>query len=241
MSRRARERLRAERAAAAARSAARERGWVVFRRAVLAAVGFVSFGVASVAVLASMSPAWWTSVQDVEDARAMAQRFEAGLSRLAAGDGGEDWTVAIDAAAANAWLADRLPRWLANQGVDAEDVFESARVWIDRGVVRIGVERADEAGWPTHVGAWCELDATDGDVRTRVGGLTVGRMGAPKSIVRDALARVLLGLDEGPRALAEDALAGEWIAWDVRDAGVEITGVRIEEARVVVTGRSTRR
>lgn len=107
---------------APASTAPRLRPGQIARRALLV-VTLAAIGVGTIAVVAALTlmekaPQWWRSVDPADPATIdLAEQVERGVvsqvhrSRAP----GEQWTVSVTAAQANAWLNVKLPRWMANQ------------------------------------------------------------------------------------------------------------------------------
>src|SRR5262245_44866853 len=99
------------------------------RRRVVALVAVLSVAVTGGLIalaLTHITPAWWgPAAADDAAVTALAAEVENAVVRQitaarppASGDGpyaSEPWSVSLQAKDANAWLAARLPRWLANQ------------------------------------------------------------------------------------------------------------------------------
>lgn len=234
---------------AKARTMGRVPGW---RRAIGAlmtlAAAFTVAAIVAVA-MALAEPAWWSRAR-VAGAQAalVAEEVERGVSNaLHRGRPlGEPWMVAIEQNDANAWIADRLPMWLANQGVRRPEQFPEVRVAFDEGRIRIGFKRRDSERMAT-VSLRPRIDERDGTLWTPATGLSVGRLRLPSSLLRER------GLEQVPEPYrdtegaktAAATLSGEIAApSEVRLADgrlVRVTGVQVEEGRLVLTCVTVRR
>lgn len=136
---------------------------------------------------------------------------EEGLTaaELAAGEAwrSEPWRVSLRDEDVNAWVAEELPRWLANRDppVRWPEQVESARVGFDHGVVMVGV-RLRHGGASGVISASVisvslvpELRA-DGSLWLRASWVRIGSLPAPASWV---VARLRDALEEG--GLSEQA------------------------------------
>lgn len=237
-------------AASKARRAANSRWtrWRVLTGAVMTlAAGFTVAALAAFS-LAVSEPAWWgaSGVDRVEAAR-VAEDVERGVSNaLHLGRPlGEAWMVGIAQDDANAWIADRLPMWLANQGVRRPELLPEVRVAFDEGRIRIGFKRRDSERMAT-VSLRPRFDER-GALWTPATGLSVGRLRLPSGMLRER------GLDQVPDPYRESdgakraaaTLSGEIPApTELRLADgrvVRVTGVKVEEGRLVLTCVTVRR
>lgn len=131
------------------------------RRRALLAGGLSLAAVVTVALLAvglaRVSPSWWSPVDPAAPATiARAEKLENALvghmslvrPRAAEEPGpglsfrSESWAIALHRDDANAWLAARLPLWLANQGHSPELMrdLDVVQITFENGRVRIGVK-----------------------------------------------------------------------------------------------------
>ncbi len=189
----------------------------------------------------SREPAWWDEAR-VENAPALAERVEnAVVSEVHRGRAeGKEWSMALSAEQANAWITDRLPKWLAHERGDnggAPDV----RVWFERGRVLVGVQTGDdERVLGARLNAWVD---ERGALWARLESVTVGRLAAPIAPwVSERLAALapaeLTAEEDGARLI--DALSGkvalvEAPAIDLEDGRrVRLAGVRIEDDRLAL-------
>lgn len=196
----------------------------------LAIVGFL---------LARAAPRWWRARGT--DEAVVAQAVENGLFNhmTAVRPRGKDaadhwvsepWSVSIDAADANAWIAERLPGWLANRKVPVAWPREVREVQVEfaPGVIRVGTRIG------THRDQYVTLDlrpeiAADGSLWLRAEGVGIGDLPVPAGLamgwVRDS-GREMFG--EAGAAVGVvgvvDALEGGHAL--VNDAVVRIDGGR---------------
>jgi hypothetical protein len=129
-----------------------------FRRiAVVAALSLVvaaTLAMLAAGLLARTTPAWWRTVRaddpkTIQTAEYVENEFINQMYHERSMGGGaapvdgswqsEEWTVALDAASANAWLNTRLPKWLANQGVDWPDQVHELQVDFRDGAMVVGM------------------------------------------------------------------------------------------------------
>jgi hypothetical protein len=208
--------------------------------AMLIAVGFVIVAVALLA-MAGSQPRWWeeTGVAP-NDAPRLAEEVERGVgTALHRGrPDGQPWTVEITQDEANAWIVDRLPRWLANQGVRNAEKLPEIRVAFQGGTILVGLKpRGQERMATLSVSPRVEA----GEVWTPATGLRVGRMPLPASLLRER------GLDYVPEPYRSDdgaILAASTLAGDVPAPStveladgrfVRVVEIRVEDARLLLT------
>lgn len=194
-----------------------------------------------VLAMAGSQPRWWVETGIApNDAPRLAAEVERGVGnalhrRRAVG---EPWTVAITQDEANAWIVDRLPRWLANQGVRHAEKLPEVRVAFVEDAILVGFKpRGQERTATLTVSPRTE----DGALWTPATGLKVGRMPLPAALLRER------GLDYVPEPyrsddgaiLAASTLAGEVPAPSTVDLAdgrtVRVEGIRVEEGRLLLT------
>ncbi len=146
--------------------------------------------------LSSGVPLWWRTVRR-DDPRTIesARRVEDGvwnhLYSVRSGetpDGSVEWTVALKAADANAWLNARFPMWIANQW-DSElwpAELGEIQVDFDESGIRIGIQ-IEGAGEPRILSATIHpAVAEDGALWMPASWIHIGRLGIPANLVLDA-------------------------------------------------------
>ena len=166
----------------------------------LGACALIAIGGLSAMALVQESPTWWRTIH-ADDPRTIetARRLENGVvselhhARARADDAGpaetlwrsDDWTVALRAADANAWLSARLPRWLASYDDEVDWPAELSELQVQFEEDRI------------HVGAKIDVDGhdrvfsatlrpvmrDDGSIWMRADTVRVGRLGLPAAWV----------------------------------------------------------
>lgn len=171
------------------------------------AAALVAGAVLAAAVLALVPPAIRPGMPSDPEARAEAleQAIAAAVTRVR-GAGPERWAVAIDPDDLNAWLATRLPKWIAHDpGLAALEPATMVRLAADRGALVL--ERALEVPFaPSSELLVGTLRLPVGVERTgettrlsvEVGGASVGRLPIPAFAglsalgehLREALARI---------------------------------------------------
>lgn len=163
------------------------------------ALGIAAGGLVAALVLAFIPPAGRPSLP--ADAAARGEALERALVAAVTkvrDPAGESWAIAIDPADINAWLATRLPKWVAH---DPE--FAS---FADAAEVRVGSEDGalvvESPVGPRALGlvgtVRVPLELLEGDpqVRAEIGSVRVGRLPVP-------LAEI--GFDDAERVVAEVA------------------------------------
>lgn len=211
----------------------------------LGLAGALSAIVALVALQASRPPAWWAAAgaDAGPEGADLAERVERAVVAEAhrARPEGEPWSVAITAEQANAWLAHRLPKWMANRaraGAPAP-LPGDVRVRFAEG----RVEAARRApGERAVIGASVEIVTTpDGSTFARDPRFRVGRLSAPARWLAghtesmDGATREALEILGGRRPLAPPG----GLALD--DGRIlRLLGVRVERGRLVATCETRR-
>jgi hypothetical protein len=217
------------------------RAWrIVIGVVMLLAGGFTVVALAALA-LAGSEPKWWVDTGVApNDAPRLAQEVERGVGNaLHRGRPvGEPWTVAITQDEANAWIVDRLPRWLANQGVRNSEKLPEVRVAFLADSILLGFKpRGQDRTATLTISPRVEEEA----LWTPATGLRVGRMPLPASLLRE---RGLEYVPEPYRSddgaiLAASTLAGEVPAPSTVELAdgrvVRVVDVRVEAERLLVT------
>lgn len=154
--------------------------------AVIAALALLTLAVIIAFAFARPAPAWWDAAATTPGpARAAtAEALERGLTAAVYDhppDGGAR-TIELKAADANAWLAERLARWMENRGVRAaRDLAEVRASMRADGTIRLAARLAPgRAGWVRWVGADLTAHITPrGEPAIRLEGVTLGRLRIP--------------------------------------------------------------
>lgn len=259
----AEERLREafERAIAGAKWAGRSARRVVFGRprasramrfwraalgSVMTAAGLFTLLALGLLALAGSEPAWWTATGVApQDAPRLAEEVERGVGNaLHRGrDAATVWKVAITQDEANAWVVDRLPRWLANQGVRNAEKLPEVRVAFEEGRILLGFRpRGQERTATLTVTPYI----ADGGLWTPATGLMVGRLPLPAGLLRT---RALEYVPEQYRSddgaiQAAATLAGEIPAPSTVELAdgrtVRVIEISVEPGRLLLTCETTR-
>lgn len=204
---------------------------------------------------AAREPAWWTlAAHDPETVSRLAERVEnAVVSEIHRGRvEGQEWSVALSPDQANAWIADRLPKWLAHAAGEPVGTPE-VRVWFERGVVLVAARLGDEQRIVTAtLNPWVD---ESGALWARLDGVAIGRLSAPgagaaawagERLAALAPADMLEETDaDAERILA--ALSGRSALLDVPVIDLEdgrrvrLAAVRVEDQRLGLTWVTERR
>lgn len=204
---------------------------------------------------AAREPAWWTlAAHDPETVSRLAERVEnAVVSEIHRGRAdGQEWSVALSPEQANAWIADRLPKWLANASDDAVAPPE-VRVWFARDALMIAARLGDEQRIVT--ATLRPYIAEDGALWARLDGVAIGRLSAPAagSWAGERLAALAPSDALGDGSASSDAdrlvaaLAGRSALMDqpvidLEDGRrVRLAAVRVEDQRLGLTWVTERR
>jgi hypothetical protein len=133
-----------------------------------------------------MAPAWWSPIEtDVETTAALAERVEYRLAEEAHKVRPEPkpWWIEIREDQINAWLASRLPEWIAHeQGLQWPAEIGQPQVHLESGAVTMGVDIATDAG-TRYVAARVVPRIADGELALALDGISVGRVWIPGSSV----------------------------------------------------------
>ncbi|MEO0483472.1 MAG: hypothetical protein AAF138_07580 [Planctomycetota bacterium] len=240
----------------------------------LGALVVLSVVTAGLIMQARRAPTWWgsgpASTVTQLDAERTGEAIEHGITRVLYSSsrptdpawGGSDgtwrsvpWGVTLEAADANAWLATRLPKWMAS-GSDPmpwPDDASPPRIAFEEGVLRLGVEFATEHGERVFSATVRPYVGVDGGLWLPAETLHVGRVPIPASwLLNRAEAerhefvpeewadrpetRALFDIFAGVRPVLYDPVFR-------LDGGrrVRVLGVSSEGGRVLVTCRTERR
>ncbi|MHC4219202.1 MAG: hypothetical protein ACYSU7_12190 [Planctomycetota bacterium] len=133
-----------------------------------------------------MAPAWWSPVEtDDETTAALAERVEYRLAEEAHKVRPEPkpWWIKIRQDQINAWLASRLPEWVAHeQGLQWPAQVGQPQVHLESGAVTLGVDIDTNAG-TRYVAARVVPRIIDGELALALDGISVGRVWIPGSSV----------------------------------------------------------
>jgi hypothetical protein len=179
----------------------------VWLPAVLIPVVLLSAGALGLWRLAGMAPAWW-SPPDPEDEQTtqLAERVEYRLAEEAHKVRAEPapWWIEIRQDQINAWLAARLPEWVAHtHGIRWPAGVGLPQVSLDSGTVRVGLDLETETG-PRYLVAHLAPAIVDGELALALEGMSVGRLWLPGSSVGAIMDR--LRHTEAGRFLDDPAL-----------------------------------
>jgi hypothetical protein len=161
--------------------------------AALIAVVLVSAGALGLWRLTWMAPPWWSPL-DPHDGQtaALAERVEYRLAEEAhevRPDPGP-WWIEIRQDQVNAWLAARLPAWVAHtHGLQWPAGVGLPQVKLDTGAVRVGLEIRTESG-TRYVVAHLAPDIVEGELALSLDGISVGRLWIPGSAVGTVMERL---------------------------------------------------
>jgi hypothetical protein len=154
-------------------------------------------GLLAAVVLAFVPPAGRPTLPEgaVTRGEALEQALVAAVTKVRAPEG-ESWAIAIDPADINAWLATRLPKWVAHDPEFAPFAAASeVRIGSEDGAVILETPIGPNAlGLIATVRMSLELGEGDERLRTDIGGVRVGRLPIP---LADA------GLDAAGKVQAE--------------------------------------
>jgi len=234
----------------AARAPGRTARQGVSVRRVVASVALGVLGLATLLLvqvwwLSGRAPSWWTSAAEVgPDAPRRADALERGFS-AAVHDPARSgpWQVDFSERDANAWLAERLPRWLANRDVEWPGGVSTPRVHFDRERITLGVALGEARGARVASLSFRVLIGESGEVRLDGAQARIGMVAMP-ALPGEGTVRGLvesLGLDDATAPSGEPigveivrALRGERPVVD--DAALTLEDgrrVRLLEARPI--------
>jgi hypothetical protein len=156
----------------------------------LAATLIVAVLVSAAAVglwrLTWMAPGWWAPLDPGDEQTAqLAERVEYRLAEEAHKVRAEPkpWWLEITQDQINAWLAARLPEWVAHaHGIQWPAEVGLPQINVDKGAVRLGLDLETDAG-TRYVVAHLEPSIVDGELALALDGISVGRLWIPGSSV----------------------------------------------------------
>jgi hypothetical protein len=161
--------------------------------ALLAVVVLVAAGAFALWRLTWMAPAWWSPVDPANEQTAeLAQRVEYRLVEEAhkARSEPEPWWIEVKQDQLNAWLAARLPEWVAHEyGVQWPAAVGRPQVNVDQGGISVGVDIETDFG-PRCVVAHLAPAVVGDRLSLGLQGLSIGRVrlpGAPLGVVLEQM------------------------------------------------------
>jgi hypothetical protein len=160
-----------------------------FRRwlaAALIVVVVVTAGAVGLWRLTWMAPSWWAPLDpDDQQTARLAERVEYRLAEEAHKIRPEPqpWWIEIEQDQINAWLAARLPEWVAHaHGIQWPAEVGLPQVNVDEGGVRLGLDIETNAG-TRYVVAHLKPSIADGELALTLDGMSFGRLWLPGSSV----------------------------------------------------------
>ncbi len=207
--------------------------------------------------LAQLRPAWWPPPPDLEAANRVGQQLENAVSATLTDQRPPDdtWSLVIRQDHANAWLAGRMPKWLANRSVRVPDRYLGAAVSFERGTMHLTVELARGTG-PESPSRWLgiavapSIEPPGDEIALRPVGARIGQLRMPFGAIagRDLAKR--LGLRDDPgRAIQSAAFRAVVTGEPMRipavfrlDDGrrVRVLGVAVDSGALTLTCRTER-
>lgn len=202
---------------------------------------------AAAAWLVFSRPGYW-NVLDPKDAQVVAgaerieQKFGTEITRVR--DKDAVWKMEVTSEQINQWLANRMPQWLANQGVDEMIIDQATPMMMRIGAGRI--EAAIQSGlWGLEpvVQLSYEPQATAPDrcVQLQLKAMTIGKIGVPVDAMIDFLLN-RIGLPESKRHLIEktrDRLMRVDLRLPLGDGRtVQVLGMELDEGKTTLTLRT---
>jgi len=162
--------------------------------------------------LAQLRPAWWPPPPDLEAANRVGQQLENAVSATLTDQRPPDdaWTLAITQEHANAWLAGRMPKWLANRSVRVPDRYRGAAVSFDGGTMHLSVELQRQSG-TTSPARWLgivvepSIYAESDEIRLRPVAARIGRLRVPFGAIAGLDLAKRLGLRDDPGRAIQSA------------------------------------
>lgn len=154
--------------------------------------------------LSRLTPAWWVSVYAIApEAAAQAERLEAAamaqasLVRPGAKDGAvwrsEVWSVSLSESDANAWLGERLPRWVESRGNEIRwpAAVRGVRVVFREGAIWLGAQVRESEGGDASAQSIVSVGLTPrvdegGRLWFSASSVDVGRLSMPPMVLRSA-------------------------------------------------------
>lgn len=194
-------------------------------------------------LLSRRAPSWWVA-PDPRDPALVAraesvERFVSNeLSRPR--DDGAPWRIAIPEEAATAWINARLPRWLANRGVDwpLEGVPIVVRFRADGSLI-LGADTSEGADATRVIGARAAPSLSDAGPSLRLTEVSLGSLTLPPSFAASTIRRAIPA-DSDARAIVRALLDGGPLTDDAsvrvdESRRVMIIGLSIEDGRATLT------
>jgi len=200
--------------------------------------------------LAGQIPPWWARAGMLDDAVAgeRAEGLERGVTAALYSPGieGSAWTVELRNEDANAWLRERLPRWLANRGERWPRGVSTPRVVFGADGITLGVSvRSDALMGERIVGVrFRPMLGVDGSLRASGGRALIGRAELPgvggsggrwtswlpEEWTKGEAGAWLIGALGGEGALIEES------ALTLDDGRrIRLVGIRVEADRVLLS------
>ena len=219
-------------------------GMVVF-------VSIVSFVIVTGGWLASYKPDWWNALPNGDDApvASTAQAVEHGVTQAIdkMPSDGSAWRVELAESEANAWLASKLPKWIAHEGIDWPGDKVAAGVRFEPGRIVFGVEFQTDSGGRVLTAAGRPHIDEDGRVVIGDSQLGVGRLQLPASLAGPRIASWIeqkipqRGIAEG---IVDIFAHGEPVIRDPSVSAdgsrrVRLVGIEVRERRIVITCQTT--
>ena len=161
----------------------RLRRWLA---AALIVAVLVSAGGVGLWRLTWMAPTWWAPLDPGDEQTAqLAERVEYRLAEEAhkVRPDPKPWWIEIKQDQINAWLAARLPEWVAHaHGIQWPAEVGLPQVNVDAGAVRLGLDIETDAG-TRYVVAHLKPSIVEGELALTLDGMSVGRLWIPGSSV----------------------------------------------------------
>lgn len=160
----------------------------------------VALVIAGIATVLARDPTWWRDAAlPGADAARRGEAVERGLSRAIyePRQPGESWTIELQEADANAWLAERFPRWVENRQMAWPEGWSSPRVRFLAGSIIIG---AEARGIVVGVEAHPQVDAA-GQLRLPSPALRIGSAPALDPVSGRLIGGLQEALNEAESAL----------------------------------------
>lgn len=233
------------------RAEPRVRFWAVRRHtaivALLCITALLSILLSAGAWLASRPPSWWASLEPTPETDATAQALERGLVNTIQRPRrhGETWIIEVRASDANAWLATRLPKWLAHEGADLERYCRDAALRFEPGRITLAARLAGPSAERIVLTSFRPRITTSGALHADDVRLGVGRLALPLALgvhrllpelpqnsdTAQASARIVKNLTSGQPLTPTATIALD----DGRR--VRLLDLRVEQDRLLLTCR----
>ncbi|MHC4990443.1 MAG: hypothetical protein ACYTGC_05630 [Planctomycetota bacterium] len=161
--------------------------------AVLIVAVVITAGAVGLWRLTWMAPSWWAPLdpQDQQTAR-LAERVEYRLAEEAhkVRADPKPWWLEIKQEQINAWLAARLPEWVAHaHGIQWPAEVGLPQVDVGQDTVRLGLDIETDVG-TRYVVAHLRPSIADGELSLALNGISFGRLWIPGSSVATAMERL---------------------------------------------------